>query len=156
MSRRAWLRWPWRPPFCQCLDATVGDDGSSAASAGPPEPANRSPASNEQTPREDSSPAARSNGCTIADGTDPAGRRPAPLPPSLPRPGSEGPIPVGVGFKPGVRALSGTQLRGAMVFPGRQVSENPVGIDVGITWEYGNRTGFLRDLQESSERMSAA
>jgi len=35
------------------------------------------------------------------------------------------------------------------------LSEHPVGIDVGITWEYGNRTGFLHDLQESSERMSA-
>ena len=35
------------------------------------------------------------------------------------------------------------------------LSENPVGIDFGITWEYGNRTGFLRDLQESSERMRA-
>jgi len=26
-----------------------------------------------------------------------------------------------------------------------------VGIDVGITWEYGNRTGFLRDLEESTD-----
>ena len=30
-----------------------------------------------------------------------------------------------------------------------------MGIDVEITWEYGNRTGFPRDLQQSSERMRA-
>ena len=60
-------------------------------------------------------------------------------------------MPVGVGVKPGVRALSGTQPRGRR-YP---LAARYLRTQWESMWEYGNRPGFLRDLQESSETMRA-